>query len=264
MKKLIIALSVLALSATVVPAHADIKSLVIIDSYFDSKVIGGNVSCITLQAQPCTDVVTTKPSNLSDNINHGNAMVEVAKKQNPNLKIVLIRAGSPSARSVSDVNAGSFIEALKWVDANKNTVGAVAISRYFNGSKPCTPASVNTAPYGGVVGADNTIRAQILSLKSSGVPVFVATGNKFKGAVDYPACILDTNSVGVGSVNKAGIAVSTYSFDNNTDYFADSSIRNYGSTIFGSIPNTTSAGNVAVAAQYVSGKLVNKFVNVLN
>ena len=32
---------------------ADVKSLVIIDAYFDSRVIGGNVSCTTPLDQPC-------------------------------------------------------------------------------------------------------------------------------------------------------------------------------------------------------------------
>lgn len=264
MKKLIIALSVFALSATTIPAHAETKSLVIIDSYFDSQVIGGNVSCVTLQSQPCTDVVTKKPSSLSDNTNHGNAMVEVAKKQNPALSIIALRAGSPSKSSATDVNAGNFIDALNWVAKNANGVGAVAISRYFNGPSGCTPSSVNTAAYGGVSKADQTIRTLIASLKQSGIKVFVATGNTRGTKISYPACIEETESVTVGSINKAGLFVSGFAANETTDYFASSNVYSYKSPLLGLIANTTSAGNVAVAAKYASGSLDNKFVNVLN
>jgi hypothetical protein len=264
MKKLIIALSVLALSATTIPAHAETKSLVIIDSYFDSQVVGGNVSCITLQSQPCTDVVTKKSKSLSDNANHGNAMVEVAKRQNPSLPIIALRAGSPSKSSVSDVNAGNFIDALNWVVNNSSSVGAVAMSRYFNGSAGCTPSSVNTASYGGVSKADATIRTLITSLKQSGIKVFVATGNTRGTNISYPACIEDTESVSVGSVNKSGLFVSAFAANATTDYYANSAVYSYKSSVLGLIANTTSAGNVAVAAKYLSGSLDNKLVNVLN
>jgi hypothetical protein len=263
MKKTAIILGALIASISVTPAQAETKSLVIIDSYFDSRVISGNVSCVTLENKPCTDVVKTIPASLSDNINHGDAMVEVAKKQNPGLSIIALRAGFPSAKSVSDVNAGNFIDALNWVSSHSSSVGAVAISRYFNGTSGCTPASVNTAPYGGVAKADATIRSQIANLKSLGIPVFVATGNTQGTKISYPACILETNSVSVGSLNKLGVVVSSYAADASTDYFASASVYSYKSPILGLIPNTTSAGNVAVAAKFVSGTLDAKFVNVL-
>ena len=265
MKKTAIIVGAILASLSLTPAQAaDTKSLVIIDSYFDSRVAGGNVSCITLQDQVCTDVVKKIPASLSDNVNHGDAMVEVAKKQNPNLSIIALRSGNPSSSSVSDVNAGNFIDALNWVSKNLNRVGAVSISRYFNGNTACSPASTNTAAYGGVAKTDATIRSLISSLKNSGVKVFVSTGNVMNAKVSYPACILDTESVSVGSVNNSGNTVSVFSFDNNTDYFASSSVYSYKSNVFGLIPNTTSAGNVAVAAKYLSGLLDSKFVNVLN
>lgn len=264
MKKFTIALSATLIAIGVTPAQAEEqKSLVIIDSYFDSRVISGNVSCVTIQNQACLDVVKKIPASLSDNVNHGDAMVEVAKRQNPNISIIALRAGNPSTASVSDVNAGNFIDALNWVSTNSSKVGAVAISRYFNGNGECSPASVNTAAYGGVAKADTTIRGLIAKLKTLGIKVFVATGNAKGTKISYPACIPDSESVSVGALNKNGSIVSSYAANTDTDYFANPSVYSYKSPILGLIPNTTSAGNVAVAAKFVSGLLDSKFVNVI-
>lgn len=260
---IIIGALIASLSLTTATA-AETKSLVILDSYFDSRVLTNNVSCITLDNNPCVDIVTKIPKSLSDNINHGNAMVEVAKKQSSDISIIALSLGSPSKSSVTDVNAGNFIQALEWVSSNSSKVGAVSISRYFNGQKECTPSSQNTAQFGGVAAADLKIRNLISSLKNKGVKVFVAAGNKRGTKMDYPACILETESVGVGSLNKSNTLVSNYAANNDTDYFVNLSIRAYNSPILGLIANTTSSANVAVAVKYLTGKLDNKFVNVLN
>jgi hypothetical protein len=264
MKKLITLVAVLL--STIVPIQsvsANQKSLVIIDSYFDSKVNGPNITCITLENKSCTDIVTSKSSSLSHDINHGNAMAEVAKKQNPNLSIVLLRSAEVNARSVSAVNAGNFIDALRWVDANSSTVGAVSFSRYFNGRSGCSPATANTAGiYGGVVKADQTIRDLIVTLKSKGIQVFVSTGNNKGTKIDYPACIADTVSVSSGALNKSGAIVSNYAWDLNTDFFANYNVLSYKSPVFGFIPQTTSSATVAVASQYLSGVTLTKVVSV--
>jgi len=239
------------------------KALVIVDSYFDSKVYNANVTCVTLANVECTDVVKTTSSSLSNDINHGNAMAEVAKKQNQSLSIILLRATTPSSKTVNSVNAGNFIDALNWVNTNSSKVGAVSFSRYFNGNKVCSPASTNTAPYGGVSGADRTIRTLISTLKAKGIPVFVSTGNKMGAKVDYPACILDTVSVGTGGRNTQGTIVSSNAFDSDTDYFASYDFSNYDSNVFGLIPQTTSSATAAVAAQWLTtGNLLDKVVSV--
>ena len=239
------------------------KALVIIDSYFDSRVYSADVTCITLANTACTDVVKTQTALLSSDINHGNVMAEVAKKQNKLLSIILLRATTPSAKTVDPVNAGNFIDALNWVNANSSKVGAVSLSRYFNGTKACSPAAVNTAPYGGVSGADKIIRTLISTLNSKGIPVFVSTGNKMGAQVDYPACITDTVSVSTGGINSEGTIVSVNAFDANTDYFASSHFSNYESSVFGLIPQTTSSATAAVAAQWLTiGNFSNKVVPV--
>jgi hypothetical protein len=264
MKKLIALIAVLF--SVIVPVQsqaADQKALVIIDSYFDSRVTGGNVSCITLTGAACVDVVTSIPASLSSDVNHGNAMVEVAKKQNSALSIIALAATVPSNKSVSAVNAGNFIDALRWVDANSSKVSAVSFSRYFNGTKSCSPASTNTITYGGVSGADKTIRSLITSLSSKGIPVFVSTGNKTGSVIDYPACIKETVSVSVGETNKSGVVVSGFALSPDTDYVATSNVYSYVSTKLGLIANTTSAGTAAVAATFSTGSLsANKVVAV--
>jgi hypothetical protein len=264
MKKIVALVAVLF--SVVVPVQsqaADEKSLVIIDSYFDSRAVGANIVCA-----PTIDCSkTAKPStSVSDTTNHGNAMIEIAKKQSSTIKIIALRSASTPT---SDVNAGNFIEALKWVNSNASTVGAVSFSRFFNGTKTCSPHSANTANYGGVVEADTKIRSLISELKSKGIPVFIATGNKGKTApVDYPACITDSASVTANNYTQA-------TSDANTDYIGSlpSGVSNYIGTIIWNpstkinptgIPQTTSSATVATAAKWViTGGFVDKVVPVL-
>jgi len=258
MKKVALAVAVILGFVVVQPVQAsNQKALVIIDSYFDSKVSAPNIKCITLTNTNCTNVVTVSNPSLSHAINHGNAMAEVAKKQSASVPIILLVSAAVSSKSVAEVNAGNFIDALNWVNANSNTVGAVSVSRFFNGNKECSPATTNTAPYGGVGKADQTIRSLIATLKSKNIPVFVSTGNAPKTKVDYPACIEDTVSVtSPGNVSDASTDVNG-SLDNNAGVF------NFNSPVLGLIPQTTSSVTVAVATQYLStGVLPAKSVTV--
>lgn len=242
MKKVLAAFVLLFSIVTPIQSQAtETKSLVIIDSYFDSRVASSNVLCVVVVTKaPCTDVVKKFPSSLSDNLNHGNAMVEVAKKQNTSLKIIALRS-SPSPQS--DVTPATFIDALRWVDINSAKVSAVSFSRFFNNpSKPCMPSA--SAPYTPDT-ADKEIKRLISVLKSKGIPVFASTGNAPKKTVDYPACIADTNSV----TSPGNIS------DINTDFSVDlqrTNGANFISNVFGLIPLTTSSATAAVAAQWVS------------
>lgn len=262
MKKIAIVILTSISLVLIQPSFAnESKSLVIVDAYFDSRVINGNVSCITPENNPC--VSTTKvpvPTSLLSPINHGNAMVEVAKKQNANIKIITLY----SANSSSPVNAGNFINALNWIDKNSSKVSAVSFSGFFNGNRECSPATANTANYGGVKKADQTIRTLILTLKSKNIPVFAATGNKPGTKIDYPACISDVVSVSTGDRNSAGQVVSGHALNENTKYVALTEFWNYTSSVFGLIPQTTSSATVAVATQWITkGTLTDKVVKVL-
>jgi hypothetical protein len=254
MKKVALAIAVILGFVVIQPVQAaDNKALVIIDSYFDSKVNASNVKCITTKNIVCTDIVTAKNSSLSSDINHGNAMAEVAKKQNASIPIILLIPTSPNKNSVSAVNVGHFIDSLNWINANSSSIGAVSISRYFgNPSSTCAPANVNTAAYGGLAKADATVRGLIATLKSKNIPVFVSTGNTPGTKIDYPACITDTVSVGTGSLNSSGVLISAHAINNDTDYVGDYNVNNFSSPVLGLIPHTTSSATVAVAAQYLS------------
>jgi hypothetical protein len=227
------------------PAEANQgKSLVIIDSYFDSRSVKDNVVCITLSSNtPCIDERNAKiASPLSSNVNHGNAMIEVAKKQNPNIKIIALKS---AGTSTADVNAGNFLEALKWINNNSSNIGAVSISRNLGttkGSECIMPVRNIDAKTG-----DQQIRSLISVLSQKNIPIFAATGNTFGSTkIDYPACISSVNAV-----TAPGLA------DNTTvKYSADLVTlpgigNNFSSTLFNLIPLTTSTATVAVATQYL-------------
>jgi hypothetical protein len=258
MKKIVALVAVLFSVVVPVQSHAaDQKSLVIIDAYFDSRVTGNNVSCFTPADKICTDVYTKTTTTFSDVVNHGDAMVQVAKRQNPNIKIIAIEAASVSAKSVSDVTPAMFIDALTWVDNHSSNVAAVSFSRYFNhATKPCMPTT--SVPYTPETG-DAAIKSLITSLNNKGIKVFAAAGNTFGSTkIDYPACLSSVNAV-----TAPGLA------DNTTvKYFADLvkvNGDNFISTLFtgGLIPLTTSSATASVAAQYVNlGSIIGKPVKV--
>jgi hypothetical protein len=262
MKKIVALVAVLFSVVVPIQAHgADSKALVIIDSYFDSKVTNSNVSCIVVATDSaCTDIVTATSPLFGNNINHGNAMVEVAKRQNSNLKIIALRSAPASAKSVADVTPAMFIDALTWVNNHSNSVGAVSFSRYFNhATKPCMPTT--SIPYTPELG-DAAIKSLIASLDSKGIKVFAAAGNTPGTKIDYPACLSSINSV--TAPGYADAPVVKYSAFLGTVL---APIYNFQSTIIignqNVVPITTSSATVAIAAQFVSiGSIVGKTVKV--
>lgn len=263
MKKTAIILGALIASLSLSPAQAaETKALVIIDSYFDSRVSGATIVCVAKDL--CTKAVTPTKS-VSDNVNHGNAMAEVAKRQNPNVKLTLLR----SANNGGDVTGADLIRALRWVDANSATVGAVSFSRSISnnangGNCQLAPTGLAVEGYSVPV-ADKEIQRLITVLKSKGIPFFASTGNKssITTSVTYPACLPITNSV---TANNYSQALS----NSDTDYIGSlpSSVYSYNGKIVwatnGLIPQTTSSATAAVAAKYLSVTLDGKAVNVLN
>ena len=249
----------------VTPSQAEeTKTLVIIDSYFDVSKISGDVESVCIAISGC-ELTPTPRSGFSDAYNHGTAMAEVVLRQDSNIKLVLVRAASSIKNNrtgivtISTLNGNDFLRALSYVNG-RDDVDAVSFSYSLSGPRPCSLATTGGV---NVRVVDPQIRATIFSLKANGIPVFSSTGNKARAAVNYPACIEDVNSVGVGDLNSRGSIASVFTFDANTDYFATGSVSNYVSNTFGRIPNTTSAGNVAVAVKYLLGQLDSKFVSVL-
>ena len=249
MKKIFIALSVL-FSVLTVPANAvQGGAVVIIDSYFDARVSNATIVCIA--TDKCAN--SAKPSTkVSDAVNHGTAMAEVARRNNPNVPLVLLRSANVDKKgAVGILNGNDFLAALKWVDANSSTVSAVSFSYNLSGNMS-KPGDCKLSPTGlvDIYKTDPAIRATIVNLKTKGIPVFVSTGNDSnKKPVNYPACITDTVSVSTFPVGN---------YDANTDYFGvlPEGKWNYQSASFGSIPQTTSSATVAVATQWQKGLTV--------
>jgi hypothetical protein len=188
-------------------------------------------------------------------------MVEIAKKQNPNIKIIALSV----ADTVNHVDGGHFIGALNWVNNNSNKIAAVSFSGYFqSSSKPCTISTRNTAQFGGFVKADQILRDLVITLKAKNIPVFVSTGNNaYSNKINYPACINEVVSVTTGERNSSGEVVSEWAIDQNTDYVGalDSNIL---VPIFGAVPRVTSVATVAVATKWVTnGFLDDRMVKIL-
>jgi len=256
MKKIIIAISVL-LSLLSVPSYGvQGGSIVIIDSYFDARIPNATVVCIA--ADNCVN--TAKPSNrVSDAVNHGTAMAEVARRNNPDVPLILLRSSTVDKKgNVSTISGNTFLAALQWVDANNSNISAVSFSYNLSGNmtKP-GECKLSTSGLTNVKIVDPAIRSLIASLNSKGIPVFVSTGNDSnKKPVNYPACITDTVSVSTFPVGN---------HDANTDYFGvlPTGKFNYQSVSFGLIPQTTSSATIAVATQWQKGLTVtDKLVQV--
>jgi hypothetical protein len=232
------------------------KPVVIIDSYFDTRVTNTTIVCIA--TDKCVN--TAKPSKkVSDAVNHGTAMAEVARRNNPNVPLVLLRSATVNNKgAVGILNGNDFLAALKWVDANSSNVSAVSFSYGLSGNMT-KPGDCKLSPTGlvNIKIVDPAIRLTIASLKNKGIPVFVSTGNDSnRKPVGYPACITDTVSVSTFPVGN---------HDANTDYFGvlPEGKFNYGSVLFGLIPQTTSSANVAVATQWQKGfNVTDKIVKV--
>ena len=232
-------------------------SVVVIDSYFDSRVPTANIVCIA--TDKCTN--TAKPSTkVSDPVNHGTAMAEVARRNNPDVPLILLRSANVDKKGgVGILNGNDFLSALKWVEANASNVSVVSFSYNLSGNMS-KPGDCKLSPTGlvDISKTDPAIRASIVSLKAKGIPVFVSTGNDSnKKPVNYPACITDTISVSTFPVGN---------YDANTDYFGvlPEGKFNYKSNLFGLIPQTTSSATIAVATLWQKGtQSKDKLVKVL-
>lgn len=250
MKKIIALVAILFSVVVPVQAQADTKSLVIIDSYFQSNVA---LNPITPSGTSCPQTAPISGALASSPYNHGTAMYAVAKLQNPALNIIAICG----ANAKTEMTPAQFISSLQWVEKNASMVKAVSFSRYFNhATKPCMPTA--SAPWTPDT-ADKEIKRILTVLKQKGILVFASTGNDKTKPVNYPACIVDTASV--VHANEVGSALGQ--FDVNTDYFVkisdDGSKFSYSTTI-GLVAHTSSSATAAIAAMWSSDAVTSKIV----
>jgi hypothetical protein len=251
MKKIVALVAVLF--SVVVPVHsqaAESKSLVIIDAYFQSAIAANPINSTGTQCSQVTSPV--KGATSSSPYNHGTSMYAVAKLQNPNLSIIPLCASNAQ----SDVYPSQLISSLTWVKNNSSKVNAVSISLTFNKTQ------TDCKPYGPVnsVAArnadDSAIRSLISDLATLGIPVFASAGNDTNKSVSYPGCI--ANTMAVAHANEKGIPLAR--FDSNTDYFVklsdDGSKFNYNTPLFGLVAQASSPSTAAVAAMWVTSKVL--------
>ena len=244
MKKIIALVAVLF--SVVVPVQsqaAESKSLVVIDSYFQSNIA---TNPITSTGTACKQVAPVKNATQSSPYNHGTAMYAVAKLQNPGLNIIPICGASATA----EMTPAMFISTLTWVNNNSSNVGAVSFSRFFNhATKPCMPTA--SAPYTPDT-ADKEIKRLVSALNTKGIKVFVSTGNLVGKPVNYPACLVETESV----VHANEMGSSLGQFNSNTKYFVkitdDGSLFAYNTTNFGLVSHSSSSAAAAVAAMWLT------------
>jgi len=243
------------------------KALVIIDSYFDSSKISGNVVDICIARVGC-EIIPTPIAGISSAYNHGTAMAYLARKANPDVKLYLVRASSSfkNARTgrvtINVINGNDLLNALAWVEQNLEDVSAVSFS--YRISSNVRPGDCKLSAVGAVNVrvVDPQIRSAITRLKDSGVPFFASTGNdRNRKPVDYPACIPDTMSVAAG-VGSSILALSNH--DSNTNYVGalPANTFNYTSSVFRLIPQTTSSATVSVAALWTRNMVTDKWVSV--
>jgi hypothetical protein len=244
------------------------KALVIVDAYFDSSKISGEVVDVCIAVSGC-DLTPTPVAGVTSAYNHGTAMAELARKANPDVKLYLVRSASTIKNtrtgvvSLKLVSGNDFLNALRFVQSKKDEVGAVSFSYSMNGNMT-KAGECRLSTYGSVNVSvvDPQIRSTVAELKSAGIPVFAATGNDGnRKPVAYPACIPDVMSVASGGGNAF---LSSSNYDENTDFVGALPTRtsSYLSSIFNTIPNATSSATVGVASLWVDGLVSDKWVSL--
>jgi hypothetical protein len=243
------------------------KALVIVDSYFDSSKISGEVVNVCIAKTGC-ELTPSPIAGTASSFNHGTAMAYLARKANPDAKLVLVRAASATKNprtggvTMAVINGQDLLNSLRWVATNQKETSAVSFSYSISGNMKMGECKLSTVGSVNVSIVDPQIRSTISELKAAGVPVFASTGNDSnKRPVAYPACIPDVMSVAAG-VGDSFIRSSNH--DSSTDFVGSlpANTFNYTSSVFGVIAQTTSSATASVAALWSRGLVTEKFVRV--
>jgi hypothetical protein len=178
---------------------------------------------------------------------HGTKMAHASILTNPNIKIVFVRIiGANSAGVRQTANETTFVNALNWVNSNKDkfNIQAVAISQGHHNLMPMAnycPTTPNTS-------------TAITNLSNSGVPVFLAAGNnRDLSKVSWPSCIQQAVTVSASSVTD-GPALYTNYDAKVTDMFALGRLKLINSDGYFFNEDGTSVSTQVAAAVYVGLK----------
>jgi hypothetical protein len=221
MKKALLALlSAVLLITLTQPAQAeDQKVLAIIDTAIDSNKVPSvihevcfteNSSCINNQKfMEGKGAAASKvwPTSVHNATYHGHNVTQVALFVDPTIKIVFVRVANITALGNSGVTTNTLTLGMDWVSKNaaKYGIDAVSISQSSiskNNLDACT--GVGTLKNEGI----RAINA-ISTLNTSGVPVFVGTGNDSSyTVVGFPSCV--NGAIGVGAIKPSLTELSSF------------------------------------------------------
>jgi hypothetical protein len=194
-KKLLV---VVLLLTGLTPVHADTTpTIALIDSGVNTALFPNNVVyevCI-LEYVACPNGKpfqegkgSAVPTNMAvapnNTIQHGNQMMSIITKVNPNAKVIVIRVVGQVGSTPMLFSLASVQSSLEWVSANraKFNISLVSISE----GKVFPDCGVPT-----------NMGKTIADLKAQNVMVVGATGNtKNRTAMDSPSCLSDVVSVG--------------------------------------------------------------------
>jgi hypothetical protein len=209
MRKLLIGL--LLVAGLVSPAHADTTpTIALIDSAVNASLFPNNVvtEVCAIENELCPNkkqfqegVGVANLVSTNAQLNHGNEMMSVMVKVNPNVKVIPIRIvgmtsdGYPSLYSLAGVKT-----ALDWVITNrvKYNISVVSLSQ-----------GKVFANCGGIPAG---MAEDIAILKTNNVQVVASTGNDAnRTAMFSPACLADVISVGATDNPDAGSSGKTWS-----------------------------------------------------
>jgi len=280
MKK-VVGLLVVLFTAAFLPAVSANQdpSIAIIDTAIDTSIVKVDYEVCILEEKRCPNKQSFMEGTgaaympASGGFEHGTKMALVAKRVNPNAKIVFIRVFSSDKTGTRTMPAATNInstvkQAMDWVLANRTKFNIVATSvslteqNESNSSRYCR--------------TDAVFVRTITALQNAGIGTFFASGNGMNinstyryDRISYPACI--PAAIAVSSVNTDG------NFENYANRSADVDFYTFG-TYDLSIGRSmgTSDATAALAAYWTKNykgsfsstydylkSLSNKFVNVL-
>lgn len=256
MKK-IVGLLVILFTATFLPAvSANAKpTIAIIDTAIDTTQVQVDYEVCLLEEKRCPNKQSFMEGPGSahmpavNGFEHGTQMVKVAKFVNPNMNIVFIRIYSDNKGRIMNgaQNVNSTVrQALEWVANNKTKFNIVAVSTSLGETKFKTK--------GAYCPVDEKMRSTIIKLTNLGVaPIFAAGNNGFADKVHYPACMIESVTIGSASLN---MITSHSNKSPEVDFYA---LHNFGYPLDNMLTSGATAGFAAYWAKNYKGDFNNTY-----
>jgi hypothetical protein len=201
MKKIFaLGLAIVAGIGMVSPSQAaEFKSIAVIDSGFDSSLLGDSVLeevCIVSISIGCNGAksfdIGPGSSGSATKIsarhirdwNHGTQMADVIAKTNPDIKLVLIRNSKVFGSSVYAGNEADFAKALDWVSGNYEQYNIVGVSFSRGSHSYANSASVNKTK--SLLRSNTTILNGLIKRggKQSLIDIYTAKVNELQAILD--------------------------------------------------------------------------------